>query len=203
MATHQELGSLCSMAKSKGASGAEVLSASGIVIDPRVRLKCMVPLCPSYGRNLMCPPNVLGIEEFTKLLKRYTHAIVVQYPIPSVKPFLESFKGNDVRLIYESGPYYELLAKTEREFTRLLGELETAAQRQGNRFATAFTGGPCRLCEECVGQGSREKCRHPFSSRPSMEAMSIDVYLTAKNAGLPFELPAGDHAVLTGMLLVD
>ena len=36
-----------------------------------------------------------------------------------------------------------------------------------------------------------------------MEAMGIDVYLTARNAGLPFEIPAKDRPVWNGLLLVD
>jgi predicted metal-binding protein len=36
-----------------------------------------------------------------------------------------------------------------------------------------------------------------------MEAMGIDVFQTAQNAGLPFEIPPKDRPVWTGLLLVD
>lgn len=179
------------------------MATRGVVMDPRVRLKCMVPLCANYGRNLMCPPNVMGMDEFSRVLKRYLHTIVVQFPIPLDTEFMEGSKGKRLEDVYEKGEYYERMVASERAFINMLGDLESEALRMGYRFATAFTGGPCKLCDECVGQGSDEKCRHPFRSRPSMEAMGIDVFLTAKNAGLPFEIPAGDRPVWTGLVLID
>jgi predicted metal-binding protein len=203
MPSHLDLDKLCELAKAKGASGAEVMATRGVVMDPRVRLKCMVPRCANYGRNLMCPPNVMDLDEFSKVLQRYLHAIVVQSPIPLSTAFMEGSQGKKLEDIYEKGEYHDRMVASERAFINLLGDLESEALRMGYRFATAFTGGPCKLCDECVGPGSGEKCRHPFRSRPSMEAMGIDVYLTAKNAGLPFEIPAGDRPVWTGLLLID
>jgi predicted metal-binding protein len=203
MTTHADLDILCSMAKFKGASGAAIMSVNGVITDPRVRLKCMVPLCPNYGRNLMCPPNVMSQDDFAKVLKKFSHAIIVQYPVPLIQPFIASAEGNDIQKLYEKGEYHDLLVKSERGFMALLRDLELEAMRKGDRYATAFGGGACHLCDECVGQGSGAKCRHPFMSRPAMEAMGIDVYETAKNAGLPFEIPPKDKAVWTGMLLVD
>jgi len=203
MSNHLDLDKLCEMAKDRGASGAEVLASRGVVMDPRVRLKCMVPQCANYGRNLMCPPNVMGMEEFSRVLKRYLHTIVVQYPMPIDAAFMEGAKGKRLEDIYDKGEYHDRMAASERAFTDLMGALESEALRMGYRFATSLTGGPCNLCEECAGQGSGERCRHPFRSRPSMEAMGIDVYQTARNAGLPFEIPPRDRAVWTGLLLVD
>jgi predicted metal-binding protein len=191
------------MARSYGASDAAVLESRDIVLDPRVKLKCMVPQCANYGRNLMCPPNVMGMDDFSEVLERYTRSILVQYPIPMDTEFMSKFSGSSIEDIYETGEYEERMTKSERQFQDLLGKLESDALNMGCRFAAAFTGGPCRLCDECVGQGSGERCRHPFRSRPSMEAMGIDVYLTARNAGLPFEIPAKDRPVWNGLLLVD
>jgi predicted metal-binding protein len=39
-----------------GATMAKIIPVSSIVIDERVRLKCLVPLCDKYNQNLMCPP---------------------------------------------------------------------------------------------------------------------------------------------------
>jgi predicted metal-binding protein len=47
-----------------GASKAAMILARDVVVDPRVRLKCMIPVCAGYGVNLMCPPNVMTPEEF-------------------------------------------------------------------------------------------------------------------------------------------
>lgn len=37
-----------------GASLAEIVPANWVEIDERVRLKCSVPLCPYYGKNIYC-----------------------------------------------------------------------------------------------------------------------------------------------------
>lgn len=203
MHSHADLDKLCQLARSYGASAAAALGTRGIVVDPRVRFKCMVPRCASYGRNLMCPPNVMEVEEFAKVLKRYLHSIVVQYPIPLDREFMDGLKDRSIGEIYDRGEYKERMVASERQFQGLLDRLESDALNMGYRFATALTGGPCRLCDECVGVTSGEACRHPFRARPSMEAMGIDVYLTARNAGLPFEVPAKDRPVWNGLLLID
>jgi hypothetical protein len=42
--------------RQQGASAVKLIHVSEIVIDERVRLKCQIPLCDSYNKNLMCPP---------------------------------------------------------------------------------------------------------------------------------------------------
>lgn len=198
----EELEALCELARSRGACGARTMDARGVVLDPRVRLKCMVPLCDHYGRNLMCPPNVMPANEFSEVLGRYSRAILVQYPIPPHQ-FTVDDEARGMEQAYADKEYSQLLLHAERAFIELMGLLEKEAMRSGYRFATALSGGACRLCDECVGQGSGKSCRHPFRSRPAMEAMGIDVFETAKNAGLPFEIPPKDRPVLNGLLLVD
>ena len=80
----------------------------------------------------------------------------------------------------------------QNAFAGLMTSLETEAFKLGCRFAAAYSGGDCVLCDVCVGQGSGEPCRHPFAARPSMEAVGIDVVATAEAAGLAVELPATD-----------
>lgn len=179
------------------------MSARGVVLDPRVKLKCMVPTCANYGRNLMCPPNVMPLDQFAEVMGRYEHAILVQYPIPLDREVMKGAEGKRLEDVYEEGDYAKRLSRSEAEFMDLINEVEKRAMGMGYRFATAFTGGPCHLCEECVGQRSGERCRHPFRSRPSMEAMGIDVFLTAQNADLGFEMPPRDHPVWNGLVLID
>lgn len=195
------LEALCQLARSRGACEVRTMDARGVVLDPRVRLKCMAPMCENYGRNLMCPPNVMPLQEFSEVLKRYSWAILVQYPIPQ-QHFAVDEDARGMEQAYADKEYSKQLLRTERAFIDLMGLLEKEAMRSGHRFATAFSGGACRLCDECVGQGSGKSCRHPFRARPAMEAMGIDVYETAKNAGLPFDIPPKDRPVLNGLLLV-
>ncbi len=203
LSIHSDLDRLCDRSKELGAVAAASMPSRGVVVDPRVRLKCMVPVCASYGRNLQCPPHVMSVEEFSTALSKFGHVIVIQYPIPMDSKFIESnFSRRPLEEVRETGTYLEKITKSEREFVNLLCQIEKEALNMGYRFATALSGGACRLCDECVGI-SGEPCRHPFKARPAMEAVGIDVFQTAKNAGIPFELPAGDHPVWTGLLLVD
>lgn len=50
--------------------------------------------------------------------------------------------------------------------------------------AFGFGAGPCWTCKECEGA----RCRHPESTRPSMESCGIDVFATARASGFPIEV---------------
>ena len=91
---------------------------------------------------------------------------------------------------------------SQAAFAALMTALEREAFGLGYRFAAAFAGGECVLCDECVGQGSGEPCRHPFEARPSAEALGVDLVATAAAAGLDIEFPAAEHARWTGLLLL-
>ncbi|MDH7508802.1 MAG: DUF2284 domain-containing protein [Methanomassiliicoccales archaeon] len=200
----EDLAILCEKAKQYGASKATIISADRIVVDPRVRLKCMIPLCASYGVNLMCPPNVISPEEFAKILSLYRHAILVQVPLTINNDFVKILgQGKSLSEIREDQNYRNLLSKGDRQLIEILCKLEKDCLEMGYRFATGLSAGTCRLCEECVGQHSGKPCRHPFVARPSMEAVGIDVIQTAKNAGIDLKFFAKTTPVWLGLLLVD
>lgn len=186
--THQaKLNTLQDFALRRGASRAAPLDAASIVILEQVRLKCRVPLCREYNRNLVCPPNVMGLDEFRKVVNRYSKAILIQKEA-KVAPGEE----HDRTVIFTPA----------NELHRLVNEVEREAFHLGFRFAAGFIGGSCKLCDECVTVGSGLPCKHPFKARPSMEAMGIDVFQTAQNAGLPFAIPMNDSVVWCGLILV-
>ena len=204
MAEALHLQELVSRARQLGALSAAPLPAAAVVVDERVRLKCRVPLCSHYGHNLMCPPNVMAPDETGAVLRRYDDVLVVQGEIPITQ--------QQVTDTCESLPYAEAhdqidglgaLRDSQNDFMALMTALESDAFKMGYRYAAAFSGGECVLCEECVGQSSGEPCRHPFAARPSMEAVGIDVVATAEAAGLHVELPAEDNPRWTGLLLID
>ena len=195
---------LCAEARALGAEAAAPLAAGGVVVAERVRLKCRVPLCSSYGRNLMCPPNVPEPHEMRAALAGYRLALVVQQAIPLTQTEVGArFGGRTYAEAHAEPGYVSVAADSQNRFAALMTALEAAAFKRGLRFAAAFSGGDCVLCPECVGQHSSEPCRHPFAARPSMEAVGIDVVATAANAGLAIELPAADHPRWTGLLLLD
>ncbi len=167
-----------------GGTEAKVIPVSSIVIDERVRLKCMIPLCDKYNRHLMCPPNLPSVEEFRKSLKKYSKALFVQ---------LSLVKRGKV-------------SKTEiRKYGlflhQIIHQLEKRALSLGYPLAAGLIGGSCKLCRECAGPAS--PCRRPLMARPSIEGMGIDVIHTAKKIGLSFDFSSKNRLFWNGLLLID
>jgi len=198
---------LCKLAKELGATNAASFDAKSVVVDERARLKCSVPICREYGLNLMCPPNVMSIQAFREILAKYNHAILIQIEAPIPLEMMEEIrKAEDVAALYKSPKFLDIFKKTfdpvKLKLHRMVHKVEAQAFALGYRFAAGFIAGSCKLCNECVTINSHEPCRHPFRARPSMEAVGIDVFKTAENAGLPFEIPPKDKTVRNGLVLV-
>ncbi|MGD0818371.1 MAG: DUF2284 domain-containing protein [Methanomassiliicoccales archaeon] len=203
-AIEEHLAELCSKAMSYGASKAVPIPVGYVVMDPRISLKCQIPRCIHYGRNLMCPPNCVKPDEFAKSLERYKFAILVQAKIITDLASVERRLGaTSLVEVIKDEDYLRQLRASTRSFETILNKLERDAMMMGHRFALALSGGTCSLCEECAGISPGEPCRHPFEARPSMEAVGIDVILTAENAGIGVEFPVKKDPVWTGMLLVE
>ena len=89
-----------------------------------------------------------------------------------------------------------------RAFYQKLLALEKKAFLKGFYKALAFGAGHCPICDKCPGEGT---CRHPEKARPSMEGSGIDVYGTAKNAGINLH-PVKDsrqYVKYIGLLLLE
>jgi len=171
------------MALRLGATRAKVISVSSIVIDDRVRLKCLVPLCDQYNQNRMCPPHLPPVEVIRKCLKKYSKALFVQL------------------VLRKEGEVSQ--AEARRSGIRLhqiINALEREAFVSGFSLAAGLIGGSCKLCRKCAGPS--RPCRHPMKARPSMEGMGIDVFQTARKIGLPFQFPAHQDLVWNGLLLI-
>jgi predicted metal-binding protein len=167
-----------------GATAAKLIPVRSIVIDERVRLKCLVPLCDKYNQNLMCPPNLPTVEEFRKAVARYSRALFVQL----------AFEKN--------GKVTKAEARQQGlRLHKIIHALEGGAFSLGYPLAAGLIGGSCKLCKTCVG--ATNACRHPLMARPSMEGMGIDVIKTAKNIGLPFRFHSRNHLFWNGLLLID
>ena len=199
---------LCKLAKELGATNAVSFKAKGVVVDERVRLKCLVPVCDDYGLNLMCPPYVMSVQEFREVLAKYNWAILIQIeePIPAEMK-KEIRQACDVAALYKSAKFIDSYKKSfdpiKLKQHRIVHKVEAQAFMLGYRFATGFKAGSCKLCPECMASSnSQEPCRHPFRARPSMEAVGIDVFKTAENAGLPFDIPSTNKTVWNGLVLV-
>lgn len=182
---------LIKTAKNAGAVEAVFIKAKDVVVDDRVRLKCLIPLCRHYG-DLVCPPNVPTPDEFRKYLKQYRFGILVstRYDHPP-KP----------ASLTESQDVSNEIRKKSVDLSDILLKLEAICLQQGYRFAAGLTGGSCRYCDACVKTGG--ECKTPYKARPSMEAVGIDVVKTLYNADRALEFPVSDKIVWWGLLLVD
>ena len=184
----QKLKKVIDTLKKKGASEVKLIYASDVIVDERVRLKCQIPICEAYGKNLMCPPYLPSVKEFRAALARYDKALLVQLSVPLHK----KTKGRTKAVFDPARVLHELVNLGER-----------LCFESGFRFATGLIGGCCRLCEECIVMEPEGHCRHPFRARPSMEAMGIDVIGTLEKTGLPIlRFPVTDNVTWTGLILL-
>lgn len=199
--TDRRIPPLIKEAKRLGATDARAISTADIFVDERVRFKCMVPRCENYGSHLMCPPSLMSIDDFRRVLKSYTSAILVQ-----LEADVDSSDKSKSRL--DAAAARKLQVSTgahamEKKLHSLITDLEALAFKGGFHFAAGLIGSECLLCDECVGQNSGEPCRYPFKARPSMQALGIDVIKTSKKAGLPVRFSSKARVRWTGLLLLD
>ncbi len=169
---------------SLGATRAKVIPASAIVLDERARLKCFVPLCDKYNHYRMCPPHLPSVEEFRKMLKKYSKALFVQLVLEKRRKISE--------------------AEARRHGLKLQNMIHTLEKKAFSLnfpMAAGLIGGSCKLCRTCTG--IQRPCRHPFMARPSMEGMGIDVIKTAEKIGLPFSFLTSECLVWNGLVLID
>ena len=61
-----------------GATDAKILPSSQVIIDERVRLKCICPKCRWYGTNANCPPHAVDLDTIRKIVK-------TSMPAPSIE----------------------------------------------------------------------------------------------------------------------
>jgi predicted metal-binding protein len=182
-----------------GASRSRVVKVEEIPVDERVVRKCQIPLCPSYGVSINCPPNTVKPEELKTLLKKYNWAVFFIKELPT-------------ELLLKDVTDKERKAAFQNIF-RIVQALESTAFYDGHYLATGFGAGSCRrtfcgkheTCAVIEGKG----CRFPLLARPSMEAVGIDVYKMAASAKWDVH-PIGrrakpEHApgaILSGIVIV-
>jgi predicted metal-binding protein len=170
-----------------GATASVVIPASDVVVDERVRLKCLVPRCLRAGETPNCPPNAPDLDLVRRAFARYSWAVL--------------FKC-DVGLIEEYAPG---AGQTEAQKRRVLSfhrpgsdvvyGLERQAYKDGYHLAMGFGGGSCKdyLCQGMLCQFlDSGRCRFPHRARPAMEAMGIDVISLINKVGWAAYALVGD-----------
>ena len=199
---------LCQRAQQLGALEAISIDAGDIVLDERVQLKCLVPLCANYGVNLTCPPNSLSFSDFKRILSRYHSAMLIKVnnhssSKPDGNSLTEVWRG-DRRDMPESGvtDYIRLLRQGQEKLYTIIEQIESLCLKEGYHFTAGLSAGGCSLCDQCVGVSSGLPCRHPFKARPSMEGLGIDVMATAANAGMQLAFNQ-ESSSWVGLILID
>ena len=172
----EDLDRYINLAKALSVNDAVVVNRQHFLLDPKVRLKCRVPLCRHYGACLNCPPHTSDVEENQKAIDRYQTGILLRWEFPR-----QAVQQN--------------LSDMRRSIFETISAIESAAFYDGYYFACGFATGSCQsgLCNntECQALTTPAKgCRHPLLARPSMEAVGFDVFGMAISAGWTV-FPAG------------
>jgi len=157
---------------------------SDVKVEERVRLKCMVPPCPDYGRRKFCPPNLPDLDFIRKAISQYQGGVLVNLTIPFSKEVMDEVKQFE--------PHLELL--------KIIGKCEKIACEKANHLAFGLTVGGCNLCPECTPSG--EPCRHPLETRPGADGFGIDVTTLARKLGVNIEWPIKTEINFIGMIFV-
>ena len=184
-----------------GAADARIITTDMIFIDERVRAKCYFPLCSSYGTNAKCPPHALELDFIRKMVNNFQYAIFTKIEVPS-----EKMAGPEAKA-------KRLQVRSQVKNFEIVSKIESEAFYDGYYLAMAFAGGPCKvaLCpnDECSALIPGQGCRHPLKAIASMEAVGMDAFRMAANAGWdiypigesisPSEIP---HGLRLGLVLI-
>ncbi len=166
-----------SLVKTFGAADAKVIETKELVIDERVKMKCLIPICYRYGNSAFCPPNSPSVELMEKVIGKYKYGILIKHEVTPKRDFVNPGKGKI---------YLTRIAKHHRELMRLVAKLEIVAFNDGYYLAMGFGGGSCKavLCKGApCARLQGESCRFPLVARPSMESVGIDAFNIASKVG--------------------
>jgi len=203
----------------EGVGRAAVISAKDIIVDEKVRWKCLYPICFGIGSSPNCPPNTPPVDECRRIIHSFRYGVVFQMDVP-----VEDFSIKPDAFTEEDPNFVENWVKNVRghfiDNTGVCNQIEATANSMGYRQAVSFSAGPCTGLQTgtCGFTGEKPNCavlkggtcRNFLKVRPAMEAMAIDVIGTILPLGwdmvyigghtnTPDEIPC---ASTVGLLLV-
>lgn len=149
----------------RGYSDYKWIDPADIIVSRWVRMKCMYG-CSEYGQAATCPPNVPSLEACEGFFLEYSRAVIIHFEKEVEKP-------------------EDRFAWTRKTNIRLL-EAEKDIFCSGFQKAFLLFMDSCNICKSC--QGKKEDCVEPKMSRPTPEALGIDVFSTVRQAGYPIEV---------------
>lgn len=184
---HDDVEFLRKTALYRGAEDAVIIPASEVIVDPRVRFKCMIPKCYMSGGCAHCPPHGLSVAEVKEIVAAHERGIFFRVKVDSkiiaasnIHDAIEKGIADDSGSLMNLGGHYILV------FT-IVKILEKQA-RQAGYGAYGFGAGNCRdpLCflqPACQGLMSKKGCRNKDLSAYSMESCGMDAYTMAARVG--------------------
>jgi len=191
-----------------GATDAKIISTDMVLIDERVRAKCLYPTCRRYGTNANCPPYAMDLDQLRKVVNNFRYAIFTKIEVPP-----ELIAGPNVRIIGPRGREKRLWASYQIKNHEIVSKIEAEAFYDGYYLAVGFADGSCKIafCPnlECSSLVPGQGCRHPLRARPSMEGVGMNAFLMAAKVGWdvypigrcsdPAEVP---HGTMLGLVLI-
>jgi predicted metal-binding protein len=151
-----------------GAGKAALIPADQIVLAASFRDACAQNSCGAYGKYWVCPPACGEIDMLMARVRSFDQAILYQ----SVGHFEDSFD-------------FEGMIAARRAHGILSRRIEECLSGEFPADHFHLSVGGCDLCTECT-YSEGLPCRHPDKTLLSLEACGVDVYQTAKAAGLPY-----------------
>jgi predicted metal-binding protein len=141
------------------------LDPSDIVVAEWVRMKCLYG-CVEYGKNAACPPNAPPVDACARFFREYKRAAVFHFAKKVDRP--------------------EDRHAWSRKLSLELLKLEHAVFKSGYVKAFLIFFDSCGVCLECAA--SRAACKEPKLSRPTADALAVDVFSTVRKIGYPIEV---------------
>ncbi len=205
---------LTQIALKAGAGDAKIISTDQVIVDPRVRLKCLVPPCALSGICRFCPPHGFSPQQTQKRVDRYQNALFFHVEVDSdvicrseVGDAVREYRADDKGRLLIVGAHqllvFQIVALVEKR-ARQLG------CKPAGYVAAACKELLCFLHDDCPVLAKKKPCRHPDLARPAMEASGMDVFRMATSVGWDI-YPIGrslDHedvprGILLGMILIN
>lgn len=158
------------------------LNTGEIPIENRIALKCAYG-CKGYGKRLSCPPYIMSIDEFRKVMGEYNSALLL----------VDECDTSEIPDVLEAW------GEIRKDSFHKMFELEQEAFREGFTFAHLLRPGSCNECETC----NLEKCVKPEMRRFAPEAVGINLHKAMENTGLTLEFCKPEKTTCIGVLLLE